>query len=67
MIDTVRQLIDTHGNLRVPTLILTPDADLYAVGLTPFAAIQVTLALERFLLKADHSPPRRRSSRIHLS
>ena len=46
MIDTVRQLIDTHGNLRVPTLILTPDADLYAVGLTPFAAIRVTLALE---------------------
>ena len=46
MIDTVNQLIYTHGNLRVPTLILTPDADLYAVGLTPFAAIQVTLALE---------------------
>ena len=46
MIDTVRQLIDRHGNLRVPTLILTPDADLYAVGLTPFAAIQVMLALE---------------------
>lgn len=49
MIDTVRQLIDTHGNLRVPTLILTPDADLYAVGLTPFAAIRVTLALEEAL------------------
>jgi acyl carrier protein len=46
MIDTVRQLIDTHRNLRVPTLVLTPDADLYAVGLTPFAAIRVTLALE---------------------
>ena len=46
MIETVRRLIDTHGNLRAPTLILTPDADLYAVGLTPFAAIQVTLALE---------------------
>jgi acyl carrier protein len=46
MIDTVRQLIDTHGNLRAPALILTPDADLYAVGLTPFAAIKVTLALE---------------------
>jgi acyl carrier protein len=46
MIDTVRQLIDTHGNLRAPALILTSDADLYAVGLTPFAAIQVMLALE---------------------
>jgi acyl carrier protein len=46
MIDTVRKLIDTHGNLRAPTLILTPDADLYAIGLTPFAAIQVALALE---------------------
>ena len=46
MIDTVRQLIDTHGNLRAPALILTPDADLYAVELTPFAAIQVALALE---------------------
>ncbi len=46
MIDTVRQLIDTHGNLRAPALILAPDADLYAVGLTPFAAIQVALAVE---------------------
>ncbi len=49
MIDTVRQAIETYGNLRVPALILTPDADLYAVGLTPFAAIQITLALEETL------------------
>ncbi len=46
MIDTVRQAIETYGNLRVPIVILTPDADLYAVGLTPFAAIQVALAVE---------------------
>ena len=46
MIDTIRQVIETYGNLRAPALMLTPDADLYAVGLTPFAAIQVTLALE---------------------
>ena len=45
MIPSVK-LIETHGNLRAPTVILTPDADLYAVGLTPFAAIQVALALE---------------------
>ena len=34
------------GTCGCPRLVLTPDADLYAVGLTPFAAIRVTLALE---------------------
>ena len=46
MIDTVRELIETHDQLRVPACTLTPDTDLYAVGLTPFAAIRLVLALE---------------------
>jgi hypothetical protein len=44
MIDTVRELIETHDQLRVPASILTPDTDLYAVGLTPFAAIRLIIA-----------------------
>jgi acyl carrier protein len=46
MLDLVCQLLDAHGSLRVPAATLEPDADLYALGLTSFAAIRIMLALE---------------------
>ena len=39
MIETIRRALDAKGNLRVPARDLAPRADLYAAGLTPFAAI----------------------------
>lgn len=49
MIELVRHIIDAHGQLKVPAQILSLDSDLYEAGLTPFAAIQVMLALEEAL------------------
>jgi acyl carrier protein len=46
MLDLVRQLLETHGNLQAPIATLAPDDDLYALGLTSFAAIRIMLALE---------------------
>jgi acyl carrier protein len=46
MLDLVCQLLDAHGNLQVSAATLAPDADLYALGLTSFAAIRIMLALE---------------------
>ena len=47
MFETIRRLIDENGNLSTAAQILPRDADLYRAGLTPFAAIQIMLALER--------------------
>ncbi|MBY6244089.1 acyl carrier protein [Methylosinus sp. Sm6] len=47
MIETIRRAIEDKGRLSVASLAL--DADLYAAGLSPFAAIQVMLELERRL------------------
>ena len=47
MIGIVHQLLDEHGQLQVPARKLTSDADLYGAGLTPFAAIQLIIALEQ--------------------
>jgi len=47
MIETIRRALDTKGNLRVPARDLAPHADLYAAGLTPFAAINVMIEIER--------------------
>jgi acyl carrier protein len=47
MIETIRRAIEDKGHLSVASLSL--DADLYSAGLSPFAAIQVMLELERRL------------------
>ena len=47
MIETIRRALDTKGNLRVPARDLAPRADLYAAGLTPLAAIDVMIEIER--------------------
>jgi acyl carrier protein len=47
MIGNVLQLLDEHGQLQAPARVLKSDADLYAAGLTPFAAIRLMIALER--------------------
>jgi hypothetical protein len=47
VIETIRRLIDEKGNLPTAARFLPRCADLYRAGLTPFAAIQVMLALER--------------------
>ncbi len=46
MIGIVRKVLQEHGGLHTPVDTLTLDADLYAAGLSPFAAIKVVLALE---------------------
>ena len=47
MRETIQRLLDENGNLSVPARHLAPDADLYRAGLTPLAAIQLMLALEK--------------------
>jgi acyl carrier protein len=49
MIETIRRVIDEKGHLGMAAARLSADADLYAAGLTPFAAIQIMLELERRL------------------
>lgn len=46
MIDTVVRVLDTHGKLTTPAGSLTPDADLYAAGMTSHASVNVMLAVE---------------------
>ncbi|MCC0005181.1 MAG: acyl carrier protein [Methylobacteriaceae bacterium] len=46
MLDTIRQLIDKHARLPVKAETLAAGQDLYAAGLTSFAAVQLMLALE---------------------
>ncbi len=46
MMETLRQLIDKHGRLPVAAGTLASGQDLYAAGLTSFAAVQLMLALE---------------------
>jgi len=46
MIELIRQIIDAKGHLPVAARTLDPNANLYEVGLSPFTAIQVMLALE---------------------
>lgn len=44
--ESLRQLIDKHGRLPVAAATLGSGQDLYAAGLTSFAAVQLMLALE---------------------
>jgi acyl carrier protein len=46
MIAIIQRAIDEKGGLAIPARSLSPDADLYGAGLTPFAAVQILLALE---------------------
>ena len=46
MLDTIRTLIAQNGRLPVAIDGLRNDQDLYAAGLTSFAAVQLMLALE---------------------
>lgn len=46
MLDTIRQLVDEQGRLSVEAKTLGDNDDLYASGLTSFAAVQLMLALE---------------------
>ncbi len=43
---TIRNLLEQHGRLPVTVSSLADDQDLYAAGLTSFAAVQLMLGLE---------------------
>lgn len=47
MIETIWRAIDEKGHLPVAAATIAADADLYRIGLTPFAAVQVMLAIEK--------------------
>ena len=62
MIDTIRNLISDHGRLAVPVDTLSDSQDLYAAGLTSFAAVQLMLAIEdRFDIEFPDTMLNRRS------
>jgi acyl carrier protein len=44
--DAIRDVLDTHGRLSVPSISLTDDANLYEHGLSSHASVNVMLALE---------------------
>ena len=46
MLESIRTLIAEHGRLPVSVETLSDTQDLYAAGLTSFAAVQLMLALE---------------------
>jgi acyl carrier protein len=46
MLSKVRDIVAKHSQLQVDVHGLHEDADLYAVGLTSFATVQLMLALE---------------------
>ncbi len=47
MFDTIQSLIDQEAQIRVPASHLTPRANLYELGMTPYTAIRLLLAIER--------------------
>jgi acyl carrier protein len=47
MIGIIQRTIDERGGLAIAARSLSPDADLSRAGLTPFAAIEIMLALEK--------------------
>ena len=62
MLDTIRELLSAHGRLPVDAATLRHDQDLYAAGLTSFAAVQLMLALEdKFEIEFAESMLNRRS------
>ena len=62
MLQTIRTLIADHGRLPVPVSSLSDSQDLYAAGLTSFAAVQLMLAIEeRFDVEFPDTMLNRRS------
>jgi acyl carrier protein len=47
MFEIIKRLIAREAKLAVPVSDLTPRADLYELGLTPYTAIRLLLAVER--------------------
>jgi hypothetical protein len=47
MINAIRRAIDKKGRLPLGAHLIAPWADLYEAGLTPFAAIQVMIEIEK--------------------
>jgi acyl carrier protein len=47
MFAIIQRVIDREARLVIPAADLTPGADLYKLGLTPYSAVRVLLALER--------------------
>lgn len=45
-VDAVRDIVIQHGRLPAPPEQITPDADLYAAGLTSLTTVHLMLALE---------------------
>ena len=62
MLETIRELVAENGRLPVPVSTLTDHQDLYAAGLTSFAAVQLMLAIEeRFEVEFPETMLNRRS------
>ncbi len=62
MLDTIRELLREHGRLPLDVAALHGDQDLYAAGLTSFAAVQLMLAIEdRFEIEFPERMLNRRS------
>ncbi|MBM3564164.1 MAG: acyl carrier protein [Alphaproteobacteria bacterium] len=47
MFESLKSLIDQEAQIRVPASHLTPRANLYELGMTPYTAIRLLLAIER--------------------
>lgn len=47
MFETIQRLIDQEVQISVPASHLTPRANLYELGMTPYTAIRLLLAIER--------------------
>lgn len=47
MLTAIRRVIDQEAKITVPATDLGLDDDLYALGLTPYLAVRVMLALEQ--------------------
>ncbi|MBM3550665.1 MAG: acyl carrier protein [Alphaproteobacteria bacterium] len=47
MFETIQRLIDQEAQIRIPASHLTPRANLYELGMTPYTAIRLLLAIER--------------------
>jgi acyl carrier protein len=43
---SIRHALDAHGHLRVPASDVAPEADLYAIGLTSHATVNVMIEIE---------------------
>ncbi len=47
MRDIINEIVDREALLHIPAADLTPNEDLFALGLTPYSAVRLMLALER--------------------